>query len=1592
MTSLTRIISTPLTSLLHKNSNRVKTAKWLAVAMFALGGVAAKGQVTQTFTTVGNGTWTCPTGVSSVEVQVWGGGGGSGGAGAHYASTGGGAGGSFVQVNSLPVTPGTTYNFVVGSGGTAGAGGSNTGTAGGTGGSSYFGNSTAGSPTGASVLAVGGAGSVGNNSVGTSTTNRTATNGATASNTGNLPSSGAAANFAGTNGANALTNSNNSGAGGAGAGPTGSAGGGAGGTALTSAGNGNPGTPPGGGGGGADQSSSSSNGAGAAGGAGQVAVIFTPATPNISASGSLNPLLGYQGTASGPTTFTVTGSNLSANISVAAPAGFEVSTSVSSGYASSITLTESGGSVAATTIYVRLAATTPVGSSYSGNVVLTSTGASSVNEAVPSSSVVSVKAFTPGDIAVQQADTGTIQNTTATVLELSATATTTQSTPVQSIPLPSANFNSNPTLAQCLRINGSGGTTGYLATTNDGTELDIVDENALTANDVGQSTAASILNRAVATFGASANLTFQAYYTGVAGNQARAATSVDDSTWFVADKGGIYTTSAAAPATAPDSTTNMLNARSFGGQVYGFSATAPGVTSVVMTGTTTGSLTPLPGLSVTGATDFYLTSSGVNGAAFDVCYITTGTSITAGTIQKFSLVTGTWTSSGTYTTNFGGRSLVAAGNGAGATLYLTGGDGGTVGASVYKVTDTAGWNQPISVTTANNVNLYTFSGNAVPKGISFVPTATALPDLTIAVAGPTSSTASFSYTVTLANSGAASASGVNAQFTLPSGLTFVSGTDNGSAGFTVSSSSGVVSINGGTLAAGATETVTVQVTGSNGASYTVDAGPSATTAADGFAVVNTSATTTTPITESNANNNSDNVASTTVIASPVINVTGTLTAVSTTYGIPSSPTSFSASGANLQGNITVTAPTGFEISTASGSGYAGSLALVPNDGVVPATTIYVRLAAATPHGSYSGNVSLSTVNGTTVNEAVPSSTVSPSANLGGLALSTGGTTVPFAPTVTSYTQFVGSGTTSVTLTPTADSGATVTVNGQSPNTPVTLNVGSNTITIVVTNGGQTVTYTVTVIRAGALTPGNLVVTLYGNLQSGNTFHPDGLATKITLAEFAPTIAANSTPFMAFTLPSAPSGNNVGLTGEYGSSSEGTIQQTPDGRYLTIGGYDAAQAFAFTGTGTVTPTTALAQSPNTTVYRVAAVIDGNTNANTTSVFNDIYNTNNPRCVYSADDFDLYLSGQGAGVGDEGGLYYTQEGTNTANGGTAPTGIFNAVSTRHVTSFGGNLYYSCDQNSSKGIQTGIFEYAGLPTTAEGTGTFTGTLITPASSGSVNYSPQEFWFANATTLYVADTGAPKAGGTSDGGIQKWVNNGSGWTLAYTLTSPNFLAPSATATALHGETGVQTLAGTVSNGVAYLYGTTYTEGDADPNGLYGVTDTLTATSSTATLTEIAAAPGLQTSGTNPDYVFKGVSFTPTGLPVNSAVASNITASGATLNGNLNPEGVDTVAHFVYGTSPGALTSTTSSDDLGSGSSAVPFGIGIAGLQPGTTYYYQLVTVANGLTSTYAVQSFTTPAVGPVTETPTMPPAALVMLALAFVAVSGSLLKRQTS
>ncbi|MDB5236668.1 MAG: hypothetical protein JWR44_3661 [Hymenobacter sp.] len=110
--------------------------------------------------------------------------------------------------------------------------------------------------------------------------------------------------------------------------------------------------------------------------------------PTITTNGTLGAFTQYQGTPSAVQTYTVSGANMTDNLTITAPAGFEISTNGGTSWSGSgtpIVLTATANTVATTTVSVRLNAATA--GAYSGNIAHTSNGAATVNVAVTGSRV-----------------------------------------------------------------------------------------------------------------------------------------------------------------------------------------------------------------------------------------------------------------------------------------------------------------------------------------------------------------------------------------------------------------------------------------------------------------------------------------------------------------------------------------------------------------------------------------------------------------------------------------------------------------------------------------------------------------------------------------------------------------------------------------------------------------------------------------------------------------------------------------------------------------------------------------------------------------------------------------------------------------------------------------------------------------------------------------------------------------------------------------------------------------------------------------------------------------------------------------------------
>lgn len=201
----------------------------------------SQAQQTHTFNLGTNVLWTVPAGVTSIQVEVWGGG-GRGSTRTDNGGGGGGGGGAYSR-SVIAVTPGQQFYYTVGTG-------SNNNTT--AGGDSYF--STSNNVSGAVVLAKGG-GTVANN------TTTGATGGQASSGVGQfLFSGGNGANGSGSNGGGGGSSAGTANPGANGSGSTGGiapSGGGNGGNGRTGTqGVGLPGGAPGGGGGGAYRTSS----------------------------------------------------------------------------------------------------------------------------------------------------------------------------------------------------------------------------------------------------------------------------------------------------------------------------------------------------------------------------------------------------------------------------------------------------------------------------------------------------------------------------------------------------------------------------------------------------------------------------------------------------------------------------------------------------------------------------------------------------------------------------------------------------------------------------------------------------------------------------------------------------------------------------------------------------------------------------------------------------------------------------------------------------------------------------------------------------------------------------------------------------------------------------------------------------------------------------------------------------------------------------------------------------------------------------------------------------------------------------------------
>ncbi|MCU0865461.1 MAG: hypothetical protein MUC36_16880 [Planctomycetes bacterium] len=318
------------------------------------------------------------------------------------------------------------------------------------------------------------------------------------------------------------------------------------------------------------------------------------------------------------------------------------------------------------------------------------------------------------------------------------------------------------------------------------------------------------------------------------------------------------------------------------------------------------------------------------------------------------------------------------------------------------------------------------------------------------------------------------------------------------------------------------------------------------------------------------------------------------------------------------------------------------------------------------------------------------------------------------------------------------------------------------------------------------TIGNVVVVRVGDGAAALS----SAATATFLDEYTPA----GTFVQTIAMPTVASGLNQPFTNAGSSTSEGFLNVSDNGLFLLLAGYSAAP-----GTPAVPTTTSI------TTPRVIARVDLSASIDTSTTLPDAYNgtpaappitsfNGNPRAAASSNGIDIWTSGNGT-AGSNGVRYVTFGGNSSVGLNLGAPG-----NTRVVSTYNGNLYTSSASTVNQGVcQVGT----GLPTTA-------GQAVTllpgfPTAAGPSSY---DFYFANPSTLYVADDRAQASGG----GIQKWALAAGTWTLQYTLS---------------GGTGYRGLTGQTVAGVTTLWAT-------NGNALVSVVDT----GAGSTFTSLVSAP----------------------------------------------------------------------------------------------------------------------------------------------------------
>jgi hypothetical protein len=383
---------------------------------------------------------------------------------------------------------------------------------------------------------------------------------------------------------------------------------------------------------------------------------------------------------------------------------------------------------------------------------------------------------------------------------------------------------------------------------------------------------------------------------------------------------------------------------------------------------------------------------------------------------------------------------------------------------------------------------------------------------------------------------------------------------------------------------------------------------------------------------------------------------------------------------------------------------------------------------------------------------------------------------------------------------------------------------------------------------------------------------------------------------------------INLATSFSSKSELAINLSPDGSSLTFMAYNAGTG-QFDVSNSNTPGSLEPGNTDiqTATYRAVGQISLSNNALQVTTTN-AYNGNNGRAAIAAAGGGFYLVGNaGNGNGsaqttaNTGVQYLTAATTNGGLGTNTQVGQYNitqqgyaADKTAKDNNFRGetvfnNTLYVTKGSGSNGIDTAyqVGTPGNLPTGSSNPITvLPGFNTALAKTDTETPHPFGLWFANSTTLYVADEGSGASTDfgasptTQAGGLEKYSLVNGVWNLdyelkgsligsSYTVNGSGAVCGGLSACSLTTTTdGLRNLTGKVNaNGTVTLYAVTSTEGSvlgdagADPNQIVSITDTLADTSAVQVTGENYNVLDTAALG----QVYRGVAVAPVPLPASA-------------------------------------------------------------------------------------------------------------------------------